>query len=107
MTTQLTIGTQTYALECTLDAFRSIPSALGGFTGTYAKLASADPDTCVFIIAAAIGKARDFEAQNVIADVLFKAGLDKNLFDTLTKYVGLLQNGGKTKSPGTGDASGE
>jgi hypothetical protein len=108
MTVKLEIGSRSFALECTLDAFRSIPSALGGFVGAFNKLASADVETCVYIIAAATGKARDFDEQNNIAALIFANGLDKNLFDTLTRYVTLLQNGGKASvDQPNGASSGE
>lgn len=94
----LTIGGESFRLRCTLDAFRVIPANLGGFVGAYGALSSADVNTCVFIIAAATGKATDFKEHERIAGRIFEQGLDKELFDKLTEYIKLLQNGGKAKT---------
>ena len=94
----LTIGGESFALKCTLDAFRTIPANLGGFVGAFNALASADVNTCAFIIAAATGKALDFKEHERVASKMFEEGLDRPLFDKLTEYVKLLQNGGKVKT---------
>jgi hypothetical protein len=95
----LTVGGETFVLKCTLNAFRTIPATLGGFVGAFNALASADVNTCVFIIAAGVGKPADFKEHERIAEVLFREGLDKGLFDKLAEYVKLLQNGGKSEAP--------
>lgn len=95
----LKLGGETFVLKCTLEAFRTIPASLNGFVGAFGSLASADVDTCVFIIAAATGKTRDFKEHERIAGLLFDQGLDRDLFDVLTNYVKMLQNGGKTEAP--------
>ena len=98
------IGGETFALKCTLDAFRSIPAALGGFVGTFGNLANADVNTCVYIVAVATGKKNDFAEHERIAGLMFKDGLDGQMFDKLTSYVKLLQNGGKVReAAGGGD----
>lgn len=95
----LKIGGETFALKCTLEAFRTIPANFNGFVGAFGSLASADVNTCVFIIATATGKMQDFKEHERIAGLLFDQGLDRDLFDTLTKYVKMLQNGGKAEAP--------
>lgn len=94
----LNLGGETFILKCTLNAFRTVPAALGGFVGAFNALASADVNTCVFIIAAATGKPADFKEHERIAERIFAAGLDQELFEKLTEYVKLLQNGGKAKT---------
>jgi hypothetical protein len=95
----LKLGGETFTLKCTLDAFRTIPANLNGFVGAFGSLASADVNTCVFIIATATGKTRDFKEHERIAGLLFANGLDRDLFDVLTAYVKMLQNGGKAEAP--------
>ena len=95
----LSLNGEAFVLKCTLDAFRTIPANLGGFVGAFGNLANADVDTCIFIIAAATGKARDFKEQERIGALLFEQGLNRDLFDALTGYVKLLQNGGKAEAP--------
>lgn len=95
----LKIGGETFVLRCTLDAFRTIPANLNGFVGAFGALASADVDTCIFIIAAATGKTRDSKEHDRIGALLFEQGLDRELFDNLTRYVKMLQNGGKAEAP--------
>jgi hypothetical protein len=94
----LNLGGESFRLRCTLDAFRTIPANLGGFVGAFGALSSADVNTCAFIIAAATGKAADFKEHERIAGKMFEQGLEKELFDKLTEYVRLLQNGGKVKT---------
>lgn len=96
------IGGEKFTLKCTLDAFRSIPSALGGFLGAFNRLATADVETCVYIVAAATGSKSDFAEHERIAGLMFKDGLDGKMFDALTNYVKLLQNGGKVRSEAAG-----
>ncbi len=93
----VTIGGETFALKCTLDAYRSFQSALGGFLGAFNRLATADVETCVYIVAAATGKKSDFAEHERIAGLMFKDGLDGKMFDLLTSYIKLLQNGGKVR----------
>lgn len=97
-----TIGNETFVLKCTLDAFRRIPATLGGFVGVFSNLASADVDGAAFIIAAATGKGGDFAEQERIASLMFANGLSSALFNDLTAYIQLLQNGGRPiKKSGT------
>lgn len=95
----LKLGSETFVLKCTLEAFRAIPASLNGFVGAFGSLASADVDTCIFIIAAATGKTRDFKEHERIAGLLFEQGLNRDLFDVLTTYVKMLQNGGRAEAP--------
>lgn len=94
----LNLGGETFILKCTLDAFRTIPAALGGFVGAFNAIASADVNTCVFIIAAGIGKANNAKEHERIAGKMFAEGLDKDMFDAIAEYVTLLQNGGRKKT---------
>jgi hypothetical protein len=103
----LTVGGESFRLRCTLDAFRVIPANLGGFVGAFNAIASADPGTCAFIVAAATGKAADFKEHERILGRMFDEGLDKPLFDKITEYVKLLQNGGKVKTEAPGAPAGE
>lgn len=96
---KLTLGDESFVLKCTLDAFRTVPAALGGFVGAFNSLASADVNTCVFIVAAGTGKANDFKEHRRIAELMFADGLSASLFETLTEYVKLLQNGGRREAP--------
>lgn len=102
MTAEVTLklGDETFILKCTLDAFRTIPAALGGFVGAFQHLANADVDTCILIVAAATGNTRNAKEHDRIANLLFSQGLDRTLFDTLTEYVNMLKNGGRTEAPG-------
>lgn len=92
---QITIGSESFMLKCTLDAFRRIPSTMGGFVGVFNNLATADPDGAAFIIAAATGKGGDLKEINRIAELLFKVGLSSDLFNELTDYVQMLRNKGQ------------
>lgn len=95
----LTLGDETFVLKCTVEAFRNIPAALGGFVGAFQHIANADVDTCILIIAVATGNARNAKEHDRIANLLFKQGLDRSVFDKMAEYVLLLQNGGRQEAP--------
>lgn len=97
----ITLGSETFALKCTLDAFRSIPRGLDGFIGAFGKLTQADVDSCVFIIASGTGKGGDFKEHERIAGLLFENGLS-GVLTPLSTYLTLLQGGGaKREASGT------
>lgn len=103
----LTIGGETFALKCTLDAFRTIPAALGGFVGAFNAMQTADVNTIVFVIAAGIGKASSAKEHDRIAELIFKDGLEPETISKVSEYVLLLKDGGKVKSEAQSDAAGE
>ena len=103
----LNVGGETFVLKCTLDAFRVIPAQLGGFVGAYHALTTGDPNTCVFIIAAATGKATDMKAHEHIAGRIFADGLGPAVISKCTEYVLLLQHGGKVRTEAPNGSAGE
>lgn len=85
----LSLGGETFVLKRTLDAYISVPAALGGFQGAFEKLRTADPSACILVVAAAIGKVDDYVERKRIGGLMMDEGIG-NILAPLTEYVLLL-----------------
>lgn len=103
---KVTLGTETFVLGYTLNAFRDVPALCDGYMGAYAKLSQADPNVCIAIIAAGTGKAGDAKEFERIAELLFEYGM-VGVIPALTEYVGMLQVGGKVRTEAQSGTPGE
>lgn len=79
-------------LRCTVRAARTVSAISGGFVAAYQRLRDYDMATYVTIVAAGLDARGD--AANKIEERVYETGLD-SLTAPLTKYVGLLMNGGR------------
>lgn len=102
----VTVGTESFVLKRTLEAYRSVPAQLDGFVGAYAKMGQAIPDVCAFIIAAGTGKPLDFAERERIAGLLFEHGVT-DVIKPLTAYIDLLMVGPNAKKAAQSDGAGE
>lgn len=84
--TVLKMGGETFVLKRTLDAYISVPAALGGFQGAFEKLRTADPSACILVIAAAIGKVDDYVERQRIGGLMMEEGIG-NILGRLTEFV--------------------
>lgn len=89
---EITLAGKKLTLRCSLRAARTVSGMSGGFMEAYRRIAGYDMATYVALVAAGLDKRG--EAAVGIEEQVYDTGLEA-LMAPLTKYVGLLMNGGR------------
>lgn len=103
---EIELGGETFALRCTLGAFKDVNGHFGGFVKAFQKLAEVDIDAIAFMMAAGVGKQRNTKERERIVEKLFEGGLD-DVLPKVTEYLGLLSAGGKKRQEAQSEVEGE
>lgn len=93
---EISLGGAKHVLRCSLRAARTVSALSGGFSAAYQGLSGYNMATYVAIVAAGLDK-RGNDAAAVEKQV-YETGFEP-LTAPLSKYLGLLMNGGREAQP--------
>lgn len=93
---EITLGGVKHALRCSLRAARTVSALSGGFSAAYQGLSGYNMSTYVAIVAAGLDKRGNDAA--MVEKQVYETGLE-TLTAPLSKYLGLLMNGGREAQP--------
>lgn len=99
---EITLAGVKHTLRCSLRAARTVSALSGGFSGAYQGLSGYNLSTYTAIVAAGLDK-RGNDASKVEEQV-YETGLEP-LTAPLSRYLGLLMNGGREAATEAGDGA--
>jgi hypothetical protein len=97
---EIELGGGRYVLRSSLGAHKAVNMAFGGFVAALRELQNFNSDAYVAVVAAGLGKKSnsflepEAEKKITIEEAVYEAGLEY-LNKPLSKFVGLLLNGGR------------